>query len=218
MFISCWKWRVLHCWAYLLFLPLAPSVSLPLSFHHSALLPVAVSLFISPSVTYLHHLHVSNFPFSPPFCYSLAVVSCFLLYSYIATLFPLTLPSLPLPLCLCTLSGLLPSSPATPPCFLLCVCCLFRLALLHSEGINPYTCQRVVEATRQSLFRPSGGTAICTYTNAHNHTLHVFSWISHVTGSTSLRYFIVCLILCFYPVCEQMNEMNEFCGWFEMFR
>lgn len=142
---------------------------------------------------------VSNFPFSPPFCFSLAVVSSFLLYSYIPVLFPLTLPSLPPPLCLCTLSGLLPSSPATPPCFLLCVCCLFRLTLLHSEGINPYTCQCVVEAARQSLFRPSGGTA-----NLHIHKC-AQPHISHVTGSTSLKYFIVCLILCFYSVCEQMN-------------
>ena len=106
MFISCWMWRALHWCAYLLFLPLALfclPLPLSLSSHHSPRLPVAVSLFISPSVTNLHHLPVSNFPFSPPRLYSLAVALCLRLFFFpcVPTVSrwhsPLFLP----PLCLC---------------------------------------------------------------------------------------------------------------------
>lgn len=207
MFISCWLWRVLHWCACLLFLPLAPSVCLPLSpsITHSARHPVAVSLFISPTVTNLHHLPVSNFPFSPPFRYLLAVALClllfFILHPHSPSLWrsPLFLSPSVSVLCLAYFRHHPP-----PSCFLLCVCCLFRLALLRSQRINPYTCQRVVEATLQLLFRPSGGTAnLHIHECTHPHK-HAFPRIWHVTGSAILNYFIVCSIRCFYPVHEQI--------------
>ena len=97
------------------------SVSPTLSSHHSPRLPVAVSLFISPSVTNLHHLPVSNFPFSPPFRYSLAVALCLFPFSYIPTVFLRRAPLFLSPSVSVTLSGLLPSSPASLSFSALCM-------------------------------------------------------------------------------------------------
>lgn len=94
----------------------------------------------------MHHLPVSNFPFSPPFLYSLA-----------ATLFRI--------------------SPLPPPCLyfvwltsvIICLPLVFCFVYVVSFGLlfcasqgkkNPYTCQRVVEATLRRLSGPSGATAI----------------------------------------------------------
>lgn len=96
-----------------LLVPVSPT----LCSHHSPRLPVAVSLFISPSVTNLHHLPVSNFQFFPslfPFtrCRSLSL-SLFHTSPQSPSDAPITsFPSLSLCVSV-TLSGLLPSSPAS---------------------------------------------------------------------------------------------------------
>lgn len=104
--------------------------------HHSLRLPVAFSLFISPFATNLHHLPISNFPLSPPSLYSLADTLCLSLSFLISPLSPswrtplfLCLPPPPLLLCLAYFRHHPP-----PSCFLLCVCCLCRLTLLHQYG------------------------------------------------------------------------------------
>lgn len=170
MFIICWIWRALHrCYAYLLFVPLTPSVYVSHSPFPSLLL--TVSLFISPSVTNLHHLPVSYFPFFP----SLSLFTC--CRSLSPSVFmhphclPLKLPSLPLPsvfyfVWLTSVVTLLP--------LVFCFVYVVSLDLLScsSKDIKPYTHQHVVEDTLAASV-PSGHLGeqrIYTYTSAHTHT------------------------------------------------
>lgn len=145
-----------------------------LSFHHSPRLPVAVSLFISPSVTNLHHLPVSNFPLSPPFLYSLAVVLCLSLFSYIPTASLWRSPLfISLSLHLCYFVWLTSVITRLPLVF--CMLCVVSLGLLScsSKGVNPYTCQLVCCGRHFSVSIPSshlGEQQIYTYTSAHTHT------------------------------------------------
>ncbi len=185
------------------------AVSPTLSFHHSPWLPVAVSLFISSSVTNLHHLLVSNLPFFPSLSLFIRCRSLSLSFFIHPHRLPLTLPSLPLPLCLCYFVWLTSVIARLPLVF--CFVYVVSLGLLScsSKGMNPHICQPVVEDTLQLLFpqaiRPAN---LHIHECTHPHR-HAFAGILHATGYTILNSQML-LIFCFYPVHEQMNTLLWF--------
>lgn len=154
-----------------------------LSSHHAPQLPVSVSLFISPSVTNLHHLPVSNCQFFPslsPFTCCRSLSPCFF---YFFDTSPLSLSDTPLSVSV-TLSGLLPSSPP-PSCFVCVVSSDFRKwSYIHDS---------VMWKTHFSLYslRPSGETArLYIHKCKHPHR-HAFSRIVHVTSCSILLFGII---------------------------
>lgn len=142
--------RAVRCYVFLLCIFILATLSHHLCFLLSFSSTSWCSLFIFLSVANLHHLTVSNFLFFPPLLYSLAVTVVFFFFIFLNTslLSPsdafLSSPrrSLSPLLCLAYFRHRPPLS-----CFLLCVCCLFRLTLFSSKGMNPYTCQSAVEDT-----------------------------------------------------------------------
>lgn len=137
IFTSTFKWYLfltaLQSYVYLFFLPSVLPAFILLDF-----LPLSLfSPLWQASSTWLSLI----FSFSPPFLYSLPVTVFF--FSNTSLLSPSDAffsSSLLLLLCLAYFRHHPPLS-----CFLLCVCCLFRLTLCSSKGMNPYTCQSVVE-------------------------------------------------------------------------
>lgn len=142
--------RAVRCYVFLLCIFILATLSHHLCFLLSFSSTSWCSLFIFLSVANLHHLTVSNFLFFPPLLYSLAVTVVFFLFFILNTSLLsasdafLSSPrrSLSPLLCLAYFRHRPPLS-----CFLLCVCCLFRLTLFSSKGMNPYTCQSAVEDT-----------------------------------------------------------------------
>lgn len=142
--------RAVRCYVFLLYIFILATLSHHLCFLLSFSSTSWCSLFIFLSVANLHHLTVSNFLFFPPLLYSLAVTVVFFLFFILNTSLLsasdafLSSPrrSLSPLLCLAYFRHRPPLS-----CFLLCVCCLFRLTLFSSKGMNPYTCQSAVEDT-----------------------------------------------------------------------
>lgn len=141
--------RAVRCYVFLLCIFILATLSHHLCFLLSFSSTSWCSLFIFLSVANLHHLTVSNFLFFLPFSiHSLSLLSFFFFFLNTSLLSPsdafLSSPR-------CSLSPLLCLAyfRHRPPlsCFLLCVCCLFRLTLFSSKGMNPYTCQSAVEDT-----------------------------------------------------------------------
>lgn len=138
--------RAVRCYVFLLCIFILATLSHHLCFLLSFSSTSWCSLFIFLSVANLHHLTVSNFFFFLPFSiHSLSLLSFFLNTSLLSPSDAfLSSPrrSLSPLLCLAYFRHRPPLS-----CFLLCVCCLFRLTLFSSKGMNPYTCQSAVEDT-----------------------------------------------------------------------
>lgn len=141
--------RAVRCYVFLLCIFILATLSHHLCFLLSFSSTPWCSLFIFLSVANLHHLTVSNFLFFLPFfIHSLSLLSFFFFFLNTSLLSPsdafLSSPrrSLSPLLCLAYFRHRPPLS-----CFLLCVCCLFRLTLFSSKGMNPYTCQCAVEDT-----------------------------------------------------------------------
>lgn len=138
--------RAVRCYVFLLCIFILATLSPHLCFLLSFSSTSWFSLFIFPSVANLHHLTVSNFIFFLPFSiHSLSLLSFFFLNTSLLSpsdAFLSSPRSLSPLLCLAYFRHRPPLS-----CFLLCVCCLFRLTLFSSKGMNPYTCQSAVEDT-----------------------------------------------------------------------
>lgn len=174
------------------------------------------------SITLLHFLSQSLCLFLPPWqtcitCLSLIFhfplpLSIHLLSLFVSFFFhasPLSPSDTPL-------SSSLPPSPLLclpyfrhhppPSCFLLCVCCLFRLTLLlqyRNESIYMSACC----GRHSSASVPSGPTAnlhIHECTHPHRHT---FTGMLHVTCCTILNSFLMSLSFCFHPVHVQMKTL-----------
>lgn len=153
------------------------SVSPTLSFHHSPQLPVAVSLFISSSVTKLHHLPVSNLPFFPSLSLFTRCRSLSLSFFIHPHRLPLTLPSLPLPLCRCYFVWLTSVITRLPLVFCFVYVVSLDLLSCSSKGMNPFTCQPVVEDTLQLLFPLAiWGNSKYTHTRVHTPTQGWLHW------------------------------------------
>lgn len=141
--------RAVRCYVFLylyLFLPHSPTICA--SCFHSPQLPDVLSLYFSLWQTCITWLSLIFFFFLPFSIHSLSLLSFFFFFLNTSLLSPsdafLSSPrrSLSPLLCLAYFRHRPPLS-----CFLLCVCCLFRLTLFSSKGMNPYTCQSAVEDT-----------------------------------------------------------------------
>lgn len=136
---------VMYFYYVYLFLPHSPTICA--SCFHSPQLPDVLSLYFSLWQTCITWLSLIFFFFLPFSIHSLSLLS-FFFFLNTSLLSPsdafLSSPrrSLSPLLCLAYFRHRPPLS-----CFLLCVCCLFRLTLFSSKGMNPYTCQSAVEDT-----------------------------------------------------------------------
>lgn len=134
---------VMYFYYVYLFLPHSPTICA--SCFHSPQLPDVLSLYFSLWQTCITWLSLIFFFFLPFSIHSLSLLSFFLNTSLLSPSDAfLSSPrrSLSPLLCLAYFRHRPPLS-----CFLLCVCCLFRLTLFSSKGMNPYTCQSAVEDT-----------------------------------------------------------------------
>lgn len=165
VFISCWIRRVLHWCACLLFLPLSPSLCLPLS------LSITMLDFLSQSLCLFLPLWQTGITcqsliFHFPLPFSAHLLSIFVFFFFIC---PHSRLSSSPTLCLyfVWLTSVITRLPLVF-CFVYVVS--FGLLFCASQGKNPYTCQRAVEATLQRLFGPSGETAILLIHLVHTPT------------------------------------------------
>lgn len=137
---------VMYFYYVYLFLPHSPTICA--SCFHSPQLPDVLSLYFSLWQTCITWLSLIFFFSSPSLFTRCHCCLFFFFFLNTSLLSPsdafLSSPrrSLSPLLCLAYFRHRPPLS-----CFLLCVCCLFRLTLFSSKGMNPYTCQSAVEDT-----------------------------------------------------------------------